>query len=494
MAPEADSFLEQGMLTSEKNKHQSWYHAIRSWISAATLATQRFRLPYTKRHSTRLRPTAYLDGMRGCAAVLVYILHNEGWAHTSLKSDAIFENGFGYNKQYYFACLPGIRLLFSGGHFSVAIFFVVSGYVLSLKPLQLLLVKGEQAQATNALASALFRRWIRLFMPLIVTSFIYMTFNYLIQDLSSLRPETKYHEEVWKWYAEFKEFSFIFRMGGEPWFSYNFHAWTIPLEFKGSIVIYTSIMAFSQCTQTARLWCQVALISYFLWVVDGWYCASFVTGMLLCELDLLAAHAPHALPKVFTKLRPYQNSIFMALFIVGLYLGGAPAYSLDVKILRDAPGWYYLSFLKPQAALMPKAFFLYWSATFITVSVPRISWLKAFFELPFVQFLGRHSYGFYLAHGPIIWTIGDRVYAAVGWPSESHGSIGSSWVNAFKLPHWGPLGLEFNFIMAQFLLFPLTLWTATLVTTFIDEPSIRFSQWIYKQVLNVQDEPKKLVE
>ena len=31
------------------------------------------------------------------------------------------------------------------------------------------------------------------------------------------------YDELWKWYAEFKDFSFVFRMGGEPWFSYNFH-------------------------------------------------------------------------------------------------------------------------------------------------------------------------------------------------------------------------------------------------------------------------------
>jgi hypothetical protein len=37
--------------------------------------------------------------------------------------------GNGYDGKYYFACLPGIRTLFSGGHFAVSVFFVLSGYI-----------------------------------------------------------------------------------------------------------------------------------------------------------------------------------------------------------------------------------------------------------------------------------------------------------------------------------------------------------------------------
>lgn len=152
---------------------------------------------------------------------------------------------------------------------------------------------------------------------------------------------------------------------------------------------------------------------------------------------------------------------------------------------------YYLSFLKPHATLMPKAFYLFWAATFITIAVPRIAWLKAFFELPFIQYLGKVSYGFYLVHGPVLWVVGQRVYAAVGWHSESHATIGAGWVNAFPLPRWGPLGLELNFISAQFLLLPLTLWLAGIITKTLDEPSIRFSQWAYRQVVDDSSEPKK---
>ena len=115
MAPEADSLLEHGMDLLDKDFTQSRLDILRSWASSVVHTTKKIQSPLFKRPNARLRPTAYLDGMRGFAALLVYFLHNQIWAHGSLHADQIMENGFGYKKQYYFACLPGVRLFFTGG-------------------------------------------------------------------------------------------------------------------------------------------------------------------------------------------------------------------------------------------------------------------------------------------------------------------------------------------------------------------------------------------
>jgi peptidoglycan/LPS O-acetylase OafA/YrhL len=427
-----------------------------------------------------ITPTSYLDGLRGFAALMVYCLHHQVWAHESLNADAIIENAFGYNRQYYFAAFPGIRTFFSGGHLAVSIFFVISGYVLSAKPLRLMR-QGEMVKLGDNLSSALFRRWLRLYMPVISTTFIWMLLNYFIRDLSILRPEAKLFDEIWRWYADIKEFTFIFREGGEPWFTYNFHVWTIPLEFKGSIVVYTALMAFSRCTKSMRLWCTTGLVFYFLYICDGWYLASFVAGMLLCDLDLLAEE--NELPSIIQRFEAYKDSIFVSLFVIGIYLGGVPAFSKDISVLRESPGWHYLSFLKPQAVYSYKQFYLFWAGVFIVVAVPRIAWLKRFMESSFCQYLGRVSYAFYLVHGPILWSIGDRVYAAIGWTKESHVITITNWINVFPLPQWGPMGLEFSFLAAQLILLPLTLWVARIVTSLVDESSIRFSRWAYNNAV-----------
>ncbi len=428
----------------------------------------------------QLGRTAYLDGLRGFAAFIVYWHHHQLWAHDAISGSAIFENAFGYNGRYYFASLHGVRTFFTGGHWAVSVFFVISGYVLSSKPL-MLIHAGDYVKLGDNLASALFRRWLRLHIPVICTTFLYLTSWHAFGLWTDSEHQSNYRDELWKWYAEFKNFSFVFNSGGDPIFSYDVHVWSIPIEFRGSIVIYTSLLAFSRCTRNARLWCEVGLIFYFMYIADGWFCSAFVTGMLLCDLDLLAAN--NDLPRFFSKLEPFKELIFYHLFIISIYLGGVPSHSSDIQVLKTSRGWYYLSFLKPQAVLDYKWFYLFWAATFLVASTSRISWLKSFFETRFNQYLGRISFAFYLVHGPVLRILGDRLYVAAGWSRPSH-TIGlPHWINTFPLSKAGPAGLELSFLAPHLIILPVTLWLAEIATRLIDKPSVKFAQWAYGRML-----------
>ncbi|KKZ64451.1 hypothetical protein EMCG_09562 [[Emmonsia] crescens] len=422
------------------------------------------------------RRTAYLDGIRGFAAFLVYLGHHQLWAHESVSGEQIFENAFGYNRQYYFASLPGIRTFFCGGHFAVSVFFVLSGYVLAAKPLSLI-TDGDYVKLGDNMASALFRRWLRLFLPVIATTFLYMTSWHLFGIRGMPDPRANYRDELWNWYCEMKNFSFIFRTGGEPWFPYNFHAWSIPVEFKGSMLIYATLQALSRCTRNARLWCEVGLIFYFMYIADGWFCALFMAGMLLCDLDLLASN--NNLPRFIARLEPHKRTLAYTALVISIYLGGVPSENSDIQVLKSSPGWYLLSFFKPQAVFDYKWFYLFWAATLMVAAIPRIPGLKAFFETRFNQYLGRISFSLYLMHGPVLWTLGDRMYAATGWLRESHAIKFPGWINRFPLPKIGPLGLELGFLLPHLILLPLTLWLAEIATKLIDEPTVRFAQWAY---------------
>ncbi|KAK8860045.1 acyltransferase [Apiospora arundinis] len=426
-----------------------------------------------------LRPTAYLDGLRGFAAFLVYWHHHELWAHGS--KTGYFEHAFAYEGNYHFAALPFFRFFFAGGHFAVSTFFVISGYVLSTKPLSLI-HEREYVKLGDSIASALFRRWLRLYLPFIVTTFVYMScWHALDLWIVDVEKQESWAAEVWNWYADFKNFSFVFNSGGPPWFSYNFHLWSIPIEFRGSIVIYTSLLAFSRCSKNTRLWCETALIFYFMYITDAWYCAMFVSGMLLCDLDLLAKK--QRLPLALSKLGSAKNFIFYHLLAISFYLGGVPEANRDIQVLRKMRGWYYLSFLKPQAFFDYKWFYLFWAATLLVAATPRIPWLKSFFEGGLCQYLGRISYSLYLVHGPMIWTLGDRIYTAVGWYQQEQLTNLHHWADKAKLPQTGPLGLEISFLLPQIILLPLTIWLAEIVTRLVDEPSVRFAQWLYSRTL-----------
>ncbi|PMD42204.1 hypothetical protein L207DRAFT_527140 [Hyaloscypha variabilis F] len=431
------------------------------------------------RQRKELMRTSWLDGLRGFAAFLVYWHHHTLWAHDA--STTIFESGFGFSGKHYFASFYFIRHFFTGGHFAVAIFFVISGYVLSVKPLALIHA-GEWTKLNDNLASAVFRRWPRLYLPIIGTTFVFLTLHHALGFYTpAVKWESNYRDGLWMWYAELKNFTYVFNSGGEPWFTYNPHLWTIPHELKGSVIVYTTLLAFSRCSKHARLWLQAGLVFYFIYIVDGWPCALFTCGMLLSELDLLAEKKE--LPRLFYRLEPYKDLIFYNLLFIGLYLGGVPSNSNNLKDLQASPGWYALSFLAPQAVFNYKAFYLFWAATFVVPSIPRIHWLKSFFETPFCQYLGRISFALYLVHGPILWVIGDRLYVAAGWVREVHVTELPGWCNILPLPKWGPYGLEVAFLLPHLILLPLTLWAAECATRLFDEPAVRFCQWLYRRTL-----------
>jgi hypothetical protein len=64
----------------------------------------------------RSSSTNFLDGLRGLAAVFVFIQHYVGGFDLN-----VHEHGFGENGNYYIASLPVVRLIFSGGSAAVAI-------------------------------------------------------------------------------------------------------------------------------------------------------------------------------------------------------------------------------------------------------------------------------------------------------------------------------------------------------------------------------------
>ena len=247
------------------------------------------------------------------------------------------------------------------------------------------------------------------------------------------------------------------------------------------MVIFASLLALSRCTLSTRLWCQLAITGYFLYIADGWYCAMFTAGMLLSHLDLLAKTSQ--LPFFLARLKPYKTFIYYHMLAMSIYLGGVPSENRDLGQLAENRGWYYLSFLKPQAVFDYKWFYLFWAAVFLVAAVPHIRWLKKFFETRVCQYLGRVSYALYLIHGPLLWTVGDRLYMAVGVKGKEAMEHIPHWADRLMLFRAGPVGLETSFILPHLVLLPFTLLLAEFVTRAIDGPCVRWTGWLYRKTL-----------
>jgi peptidoglycan/LPS O-acetylase OafA/YrhL len=485
MPAKAEGLLDQSTFEGISLRSDSWKPSRLPRWSFDTIRPE-FSTLWSSNIKKPLRKSAWLDGLRGFAAFLVYFHHNQLWSHGA-KGNLIYENAYGFDGRRYFVSLPFVRLFFSGGHFAVAIFFVISGYVLSLKSLSLI-QSGKTLNAAETVASALFRRWMRLFMPIIIVTLSWLCFRHWTK-LWTDSPEmaATFGEDLKRWYYTFKNYSFVFTGNFYDFPNiYHGHLWSIPVEFRGSIIVYTALSAFSRCTRNARLWGEVSLMVYFLYIADGYYGTLFIGGMLLCDLDLLAENG--TLPRFLSVFSGFKEFIFFHLFILAMYLGGVPSAEggdkLDyVTLLHRSPGWSWLSRLKPQAVFDAKWFYLTWGAILAVASIPRLPWLKRFFETRFCQYLARISFALYLVHGLIIWSLADRVYAAVGLARPRHKEGIPHWTDTFPLSKKGPMGLELAFWLPQLILLPVTLYAAELVTKLADEPSVKFTNWLYRKTL-----------
>ena len=116
----------------------------------------------------KVHPTSYLDGLRGVASVLVFFCHyTENNTPELTRSYGIDENIPSGLIQ-----LPFLRVIFSGRPM-VHIFFVISGFVLSYKPVKAIHSR-DMDKCYTALSSSTFRRAFRLFGPCLVSTFFVM--------------------------------------------------------------------------------------------------------------------------------------------------------------------------------------------------------------------------------------------------------------------------------------------------------------------------------
>lgn len=205
-------------------------------------------------------------------------------------------------------------------------------------------------------------------------------------------PRPNYFLEWMRFLHEFSRGSYVFNLGaGWGAGNYNTTMWSIAAEFRGSMIIYTVLLAFFALDYgpTQRFWTAIGLFVYFLYVVDGTYFALFTMGLLLCDLDLQTANDPFHLPKILShfKFMTKQRWLYYIPLLVGLYLASAPHVE-RLSQLREQPGWAPFALLVPPTAMNARWFLASWGAILVAISIARIPWLRRFFEAPFCQYLG----------------------------------------------------------------------------------------------------------
>ncbi|KAH7153550.1 acyltransferase family-domain-containing protein [Dactylonectria macrodidyma] len=345
-------------------------------------------------HPAKPGPTAYLDGIRAIAALIVYFFH------------------FSYQ---------------SFGLTAVSIFFIISSYALSYKPIKNMRSGNVRDFSTGL--SSMSRD--------IATSPIYFKG---FRELHTPRLPTAYEQWV-EWartvYEAFRVFSW------EHWAEfrkYDLHLWTIPYEFRCSLFLFLILMG------TARLRSRYRLTTH-----------AFVMCFTYAHSRGAHVSAP-ALP-----LEERGKGIFWHLMgVLALYLMCQPQDSGEIT-----PGWVYLTSLIPDWWDAVKC--RYWQgvgSVLFVLTVGHSAWWQRVFNSSFAQYFGKISFSLYLMHGPVTKVIGYH-FQKRAW--DITGVEGNSYV--------------FGFYLGAIFCVPTVIWFADVFWRAVDIPTMKFARWVKKKAI-----------
>lgn len=372
--------------------------------------------------SSRLKDTAYLDGLRGLAASAVYAYHflvpfSRSLLYGSLPDSPDSAFVFG---------LPIIGF-FRSPATMVNIFFIISGYVLSLSTLRAIHWQDWE-MAIHSLSTAAMKRGIRLFVPAVVTSFsIFVLFAgclYEEEDFFTTLPAHWVPLRPRKQHSLFTQLEdwldFVLRRLTNPWrwnydlFAnphasyYGAHLWTIQTEFHCSLILFFVMMVLSRVAERwAKLTITGAMILYSC-LCDRWEVAMFLCGMMFADRRISSKKTVE--PKWKTLHGNWVSTRWHSVFIVlrdlvvlftGLWLASYPE-------LRgvEAIGFSWLGKISPSPQVWQAL-----GAAMVVWSAASVGWVQSFLTSSLLRYVGRISFALYLVHEPLL-QVGGWAFAA----------------------------------------------------------------------------------
>ena len=550
----------QLQLTTENEFLDENFHSIakskKSWNSYSDLNPRwtvaratRSLLPFSKRLLLFLLPsfiypwrlpaspnpphsTAYLDGLRGIAALIVVASH-----YVAQFAPALYE-GYGSGAEVnakeniYILQLPILRIL-SSGQFMVVLFFIMSGCVLSIRGLSLAR-SGKHAEFVKTLASSVFRRWVRLHFPVIAAMFISMiisrangwtrlprgwlnpppqtqiaerstiqkaitTFTMAVHEPNlvvrenvkkpvrldwyfNMAPRMKtLPEQLQHWIISVNDVCNPFRFGvivGNPG-PYNAGGilWTIPGEWLGSMVVFLVLFGVAWTTPNIRF-LSILIITVYCHIMSKWEIASFLSGMLIAELMLTrdakqkrkttTSCVPRMSQMDEEAQIPHHRKQTLDLLWIIFFVTGIYLGSVPYISPASSFGYQTLWHSIPTWYEPKNKFYPCLGSLFILVSLTYYRPLQLIFSTSFMRYLGRISFSLYLLHGQILTSIGIPIMTT-----------------CMKFVGGGHTcsGYLMGLFLGLLILTPITVCVSDLFCRAVDEQSVELAKRLAEKVL-----------
>lgn len=408
----------------------------------------------------------------------------------------------------------------------VNLFFVISGYVLSYRPLSLLYSSDFQ-RMYETIASSVFRRAFRLWLPTMAAALIiailtqmrffqpamhvyrflnkphydpYEDFTtavellgneasanrtmlkslHLVREKPPILANSTFNQAL-----IFSQDLFLLvttsakgEVGKTDVLAYDAHFWTIPVEFKSSMAIFTLMMGTSKFETHWRLLLHAIVFLYC--ASQGYPTACFVGGMIIAEMDLIRKdndHAPKSkdregiLGKDPLAHEDATQRLDESQFAWGLCLIFG-LYFLSIPYVEPVRAWPYYIFANiiPDYVHDKNRLIRLFGAILTTWSCVHSRIAEPFLNSGIAQYLGRISFALYLTHGSLIKSLG---YVIIGRLRASFGALTreTTTLNEFM----------FIWVCGYMIMLPLLIWIADVFWRSIDVPSVQFARWLERR-------------
>ena len=417
--------------------------------------------------------------MRGYAAFAVFICHFIIPTHPNAYMAYGGNNGA---NDYWIPQLPIFRLIYSG-HICVSLFFVISGFSISLKPLKLAR-RGSHSALFDSMVSAAFRRPVRLYLPSLVTLVLTFMMGCLgaLDFASALRKDwpfagsirripathatisarfSDFATQVWNWADPLNR--------QPPHISYSVQLWTIPVELRCSFITFAALTGLVKTRPAVRMATIAALALYFK-LRERPEPTLFLAGTILAELHLirqerLAATAAATGPcadDAATETRS-QKMKSSALFIFALFIASYPAHGAH-KAFYWRPFYLFANLFVGDGRDAKMSFWTAIASPLLIWVVSRSAFLQTLFTTRYANYLGKVSFSLYCVHQVLINWFGYRNILFL-WTLTGNNT---------------PWSYELGIGLALFAQTIATIWAADVFWRFVDLPCVKFTRWIEK--------------
>jgi len=419
--------------------------------------------------SKPLRPTAWLDGVRGISAFLVFLYHFQHMFHNAYWYG--YGSNGGVDDDWEFQ-LPILRLI-PNGQTQVSVFYVLSGISLSLRPLQLARSQDWE-KCFDSLFSSIFRRALRMYLPILVVQIgvLFATLLGFFNHAHALRNDWPFggtnevmHNVFASNRAQIQDWLQAMWTFADPFVphrpDYDVHLWTIPIQFRNSIILLATLLGFAKLKPRVRISLTVTLVAYCI-CVDQSAIALFYAGMGIAEFMLIQEEAAERFSNVHT--RKDGGTILSRTFWFAMCYAGLHLLSWPPRNSHRSLGFVTLNEIAPRFIDSPGETGERIGAALFVLALSGCASLRRPFETPWAIYLGDISFPLYIIHGPLNHMIGLSLVQMI-WKITGSESL---------------VGYETGVFLAFCIMAVITVWVAEIFTRTVDEPCVRLGRSLQK--------------